>query len=285
MLDGARDAVGGLAREAVSLGVTAALWPFGFADRAGFEISRMVRHGNAAVSTPVLLVHGFAANKSNWLFLQRDLRAAGFGHVHALNYNPLTTDVPAIAAACTARARDLMAATGTDRVHLIGHSLGGVVARYAVSVGGLHEAATCLTIASPHQGVAGARWGIGRTVRQLRPGSAVLRRMAAAGHPGATRFVAYWSNLDLLVPGHRARIVEPALRAANVRIADEGHVSILLSRRLLASVLHELGAAEGLPGYGAPLAGLARPQPVHNSRRIPDEFTGLVHFPSTGGRP
>ena len=33
MLHEARNAVGGLAREAVSVGVTAALWPFGFADR------------------------------------------------------------------------------------------------------------------------------------------------------------------------------------------------------------------------------------------------------------
>jgi pimeloyl-ACP methyl ester carboxylesterase len=256
VLDGARATVGGLTREAVSLGVTAALWPFGFTDRGAEEIRRMVGSSSPTVPTPVLLVHGFAANKSNWMFLQRDLRAAGFGHVHALNYNALTATIPQIAAACTARARDLMTATGTDRVHLVGHSLGGIVARYAVQVGGLTEAATCITVASPHQGAPGARVGVSRTIRQLRPGSEVLRRMAAAGPPGSTRFVAYWSNLDLLVAGHRARIVEPALRAANVCIRDEGHVSILLSRRLVASVLHELGAAEGLPGYGSPIAGL-----------------------------
>ena len=245
----------------------------------------------------MLLVHGFAANKSNWMFLQRDLRAAGFGHVHALNYNPFTADIPAIAAACGERARELMAATGRHRVHLVGHSLGGIVARYAVQVGGLTEAATCITVASPHQGVPGARLALGRTIRQLAPGSTVLRRMAAAGRPVPTRFVAYWSNLDLLVPGHRARIVEPALRAANVCIRDEGHLSILLSRRLVRSVLHELGAAEGLPGYGTPLAGLRTcVGPVYGgsrpgltlcttATRIPGEFTGLLAFPSTGTAP
>ena len=256
MLHGARNAVGGLAREAVSVGVTAALWPFGFADRGTSEIERMLQRSWCEVDTPVLLVHGFAANKSNWLFLQRDLRAGGFGHVHALNYNPLTADIPRIAADCVTRARALMAATGSDRVHLVGHSLGGIVARYAVLVGGLSEAATCFTVASPHQGVAGARLGVGRTIRQLRPGSTVLRTMVAASQPVPTRFVAYWSTLDLLVPGSRARIVEPGLRAANVCIPDEGHLSILLSRRLVGSVLHELGAVEGLPGYGTPLAGL-----------------------------
>ena len=42
MLHGARNAVGGLAREAVSVGVTAALWPFGFADRGTSEIQRHI---------------------------------------------------------------------------------------------------------------------------------------------------------------------------------------------------------------------------------------------------
>jgi pimeloyl-ACP methyl ester carboxylesterase len=256
VLQSARNAVGGLAREAVSVGVTAALWPFGLADGGPAEIRRMIAAGAPEVRTPVLLVHGFAANKSNWLFLQRDLRAAGFGHVHALNYNPFTADVPAIAAACVERAHHLMAATGSQHVHLVGHSLGGIVARYAVLVGGLTEAATCATVASPHQGVVGAHLFPGRTVRQLGAGSTVLRRMVAASRPVPTRFVAYWSNLDLLVPGHRARIIQPDLRAANVCIRDEGHLSILLSRRLVGSVLHELGAAEGLPGYGTPLAGL-----------------------------
>jgi hypothetical protein len=41
-----------------------------------------------------------------------------------------------------------------------------------------------------------------------------------------------------------------------VLVKDEGHLSILLSRRLSSSLLHELGAVEGLPGHGASLASL-----------------------------
>lgn len=243
-------------RELVSLGVTAAVWPLGLADRGAAEVRRVMASPSGEVETPVLLIHGFAANKSNFLFLQRDLRAAGFGRVHALNYNPFTTDIPGIAEACAERARCLMDATGADRVHLIGHSLGGIIARYAVQVSGLEQAATCLTVASPHRGVPGAALAPGRTMRQLAPGSALMRRLQASSRRLPTRFVAYYSNLDLLVAGHRAMIVEPALRATNVLVKDEGHLSILLSRRLGASVLHELGAAEHLPGYGAALAGL-----------------------------
>jgi triacylglycerol lipase len=249
----------GHAREAVSIVLTAAVWPFGLADRGLAELRRLVRGDDTGGRPPALLVHGFGANKSNWLFLQRDLRAAGFGRVDALNYNPLLADVPALAEACARRARRLAEATGSDRVHLVGHSLGGIVVRYAVQLCGLDDiAATCITVASPHQGIGnlGCRVVPSRTIRQLAEGSAVLRRLSASSRPLPTRFVAYYSNLDLLVPGHRARIVEPALRATNVLIKDEGHLSILLSRRLSASLLHELGAANGEPGHGSPLAGL-----------------------------
>jgi pimeloyl-ACP methyl ester carboxylesterase len=235
----------GQLREAVSLAVTAAMWPFGMADHGEREIAGIGRRPAPLRPTPVLLVHGFAANKSNFAFLRRDLRAAGYGHVHALNYNPFTADIPAIAARCVERARSLMDATGTDGVHVVGHSLGGVVARYAVQIGGLEEALTCATVASPHQGVGSARaaaWPL--SVCQLRPDHDVLVRLRASSRRMRTRFVAYYSNLDLLVSGERGRIVEAPLRASNVLIKDEGHLSILLSRRLSGSLLGELAAAE-----------------------------------------
>ena len=238
------------AREAVSLAVTASMWPFGLVDRGLQELRRRLGDDpdDDPGRSPVLLVHGFAANKSNWLFLSRDLRAAGFGRVDALNYNPFTLDIPDLAAACARRARELAAATGSPRVHLVGHSLGGIIARYAVQLCGLHDvAATCVTVASPHGGVGHlpCGWAPIRSLRQLTPGSPVLARLRASSRPLPTRFVAYYSNLDLLVPGHRARIGEPALRATNVLIKDEGHTSILLSRRLSSSLLHELAAVDG----------------------------------------
>jgi hypothetical protein len=70
--------------------------------------------------------------------------------------------------------------------------------------------------------------------------------------------VAYYSNLDLIVPARRAMIREPALGATNILVKDHGHLSIMFSRRLAASIVDQLAAAEGLPGYGTPLAPLQR---------------------------
>jgi pimeloyl-ACP methyl ester carboxylesterase len=244
------------AREFASLAVTAAVWPFGWADRGVNEIRRRIQAGTGVVDTPVLLIHGYGANKSNWFFLERQLRAAGFGNIHALNYNPLRADVPTIAARCTRRAEALMEHSGSDRVHLIGHSLGGIVARWAVQLGGLDAAATCITIASPHKGSPLARLSRYGMAGQLRPGSPLLRDLSRSSRPTDTQFVAFYSNLDALVPGRMAMITEPELRATNILLKDEGHVSIMLSRRLADSVTAQLAAVEGLPGWGRPVAGI-----------------------------
>jgi pimeloyl-ACP methyl ester carboxylesterase len=216
------------------------------------------------VQTPVLLVHGYGANKSNWLFLSRYLSSAGFRRVHALNYNPLTADIPTLAARCAERAEELKEHFGVDRVHVVGHSLGGIIARYAVQLLDLEGVGVCVTIASPHGGVRLAQYGSPMaavsplaTGLQLRPQSSVMRALRTVVRPLPTRFIAYYSNLDLVVPARRAMIREPELHATNILVKDHGHLSIMWSRRLATSIVDQLGAAEGLPGYGAPVRALA----------------------------
>jgi pimeloyl-ACP methyl ester carboxylesterase len=245
-------------RELTSTIITASMWPLGFGDRGTADF--LDPSEPAAVATPVLLVHGFGANKSNWLFVSRYLEQAGFSRLHALNYNPLTDDIPRLAERCAQRAEELRSHFGTDRIHIVGHSLGGVIARYAIQVMGLTGVGVCVTIASPHGGVRLARYGspLARlsplaTGLQLRPDSAVMTMLRSSARPLPTRFVAYYSNLDLIVPARRAMILEPELNATNILVKDHGHLSIMLSRRLSASVVDQLGAAEGLPGYGSPV--------------------------------
>jgi pimeloyl-ACP methyl ester carboxylesterase len=244
------------AREATSLAVTAAMWPFGWLDRGLAELRTRAGAESSPVATPVLMIHGYGANKSNWFFIERELRSAGFERLHGINYNPLTTTIPDIAEAVTQRARHLMDHFGVDRVHLIGHSTGGVVARYAVQLCGLEEVGVCITVAAPHQGTPLARLGPGAVARGLRPGSEVVRRLHASSRRMSTQFVAFYSNVDALSPGNRSTITEPALRATNVLVKDEGHLSLMLSRRLAMAVAAQLGAAEGLAGYGTPVAPL-----------------------------
>jgi pimeloyl-ACP methyl ester carboxylesterase len=268
----------GHVRELTSTLLTASVWPAGW--REGDEPDRAPTGGDdpeSSVGTPVLLVHGFGANKSNWLFVERYLRQAGFGRVDALNYNPLTHDVPALAGQVVDRARSLQERYGVERIHLIGHSLGGVLVRYAVQVHDLENVGVAATISSPHGGIRLARHASWMGLRHpasgidLAPHSPVMRSFRETARPLPTRFVAYYSNLDLIVPARRAIIREPELGATNILVKDHGHVSIMLSRRLATSIVTQLGAADGLAGYGAPVTRLRGPNdaPATAERDLP----------------
>jgi triacylglycerol lipase len=241
----------GHAREAASAAVTAGMWPFGVIGQSKPASLAGAYGDDDGHRTPVLMVHGFGANRSNWTFLARHLRTAGFGHLHAINYNPFSSDLPHLGEVVATRIDELRDRWDSERVHVIGHSLGGVIARYAVQVLGVHGVDRCITVASPHGGVRVAGlYGVLSGLRpfatshQLSPDSPFMVLLRSSARPLPTRFVAYYSNLDLIVPARRAMIIEPELDASNRHLEDHGHFSILLSGRLGVSVASELAAAE-----------------------------------------
>lgn len=239
-------------REAASTLVTMGIGPLGFADQAVVDRRNPTRDSTA---TPVLLLHGFGANRSNWWVLNRHLRAAGFDRIHALNYNPLAVDLPHLAAQCADRITELRNHFKVDGVHVVGHSLGGIIARYAVQVLGATGVDTVVTVASPHGGVRLARYASAvseaspfTTGAQLRPEAPEMVLLRSSARPMATRFVSYYSNLDMVVTARRAMIVEPELAATNLLIKDHGHLSILLSRQFGSSLVEQLRLSERLAG-------------------------------------
>jgi pimeloyl-ACP methyl ester carboxylesterase len=197
------------------------------------------------VTTPVVLVHGYGGRPAQWAPLEWRLRRNGFATVHRLRLNPFTDDVPAMARRLVRTVRTLLDRTGAERVHLVGHSMGGIVIRYAVTVLGLDDVVdTAVTVASPHGGSPLARFGCGATAAQLRPGSTVLRALEQAARPGRTRWVSVYSDADEVVPAERALIRPTALAATHVLLPGQNHVGILRSRALADAVSEQLCDSE-----------------------------------------
>ena len=86
-------------------------------------------------------------------------------------------------------------------------------------------------------------WGLGTAAGQARPDSGVLRRIHAAHPPADTRWVAYYSTSDRLVPASSAMIGVGDLVAENVLLRNEDHMSILFSSRLATDITSRLVAA------------------------------------------
>lgn len=222
--------------------------------RRGCESRHAVAAHNARY--PVLLVHGYAGSESVWTPVRRALGDAGFGHIVSMSYNSFATDPLEVAAAVTRQALQAMHATGNAGVHLVGHSLGGLIVRHAVtnSASLAGSAATAVTIASPHRGAALARIAPGRCARIMHPGG-----LSGRSHETSmrrVRWLAYYSDGDRIVPTASARLIDARYGATNVLIPGCGHLTICRDVRLVRSLVSELIRTETTSAPAA-LAGAA----------------------------
>ncbi|MEU9801023.1 alpha/beta fold hydrolase [Streptomyces sp. NPDC051000] len=192
---------------------------------------------------PVLLLHGFNDNRSIFVLLRRALGADGLRRVETYNYSPFTRDLRATARHLARRVEDLCERSGQERVDLVGHSLGGLVARYYVQrLGGDVRVRTLVTLGTPHAGTRVAPFmNAHPLVRQMRPGSAVMAELAAPSSGCRTRCVAFWSEFDaIMAPTGTARIEHPDLDAENVLVTGIGHLALAVHPTVIAAVRRAL---------------------------------------------
>ncbi|MEU4079772.1 lipase [Streptomyces venezuelae] len=201
---------------------------------------------------PVVLLHGFVDNRSVFVLLRRSLARSGRDCVESLNYSPLTCDLRAAAELLGRRVEEIRARTGHAEVDIVGHSLGGLIARYYVQrLGGDSRVRTLVMLGTPHSGTTVAPLADAHPlVRQMRPGSEVLRELAAPSPGCRTRFVSFWSDLDqVMVPVETARLDHPDLLVHNVRVSGIGHLALPVHPTVAAGVREALDAGgAGVPG-------------------------------------
>jgi len=236
-------------QELGAVGIAALRFPRALRRRA-CESIQYVDQRNARY--PVLLVHGYAATESVWTPLRRALAEAGFGHIVSFNYNSFATDPAALSAELTRQGLLALATTGAPRVHLVGHSLGGLIVRCALAASGTlsSQTASAVTIASPHRGAHLARIAPGRCARIMHPGSRSCLPEADAPRP--VRWLAYYSDGDRVVPTASARLDDPHYDAANLLIPGCGHLTICRDARLISSLVPELIRTETFADLAAP---------------------------------
>ncbi|NUV66696.1 alpha/beta fold hydrolase [Streptomyces sp. CAI-121] len=195
---------------------------------------------------PVVLLHGFIDNRSAFVVLRRTLARHG-RRPESLNYSPLTRDVRTAAGLLGRHVEEICARTGHSRVDIVGHSLGGLIARYYVQrLGGDRRVRTLVTLGTPHGGTAVAPGaGVHPIVRQMRGGSSVIEELRGPAPGCRTRFVSFWSELDqVMVPVGTACVDHPDLDAVNVRVTGIGHLALPVHPTVAAAVREALEAPE-----------------------------------------
>ncbi|TEX51537.1 MAG: alpha/beta hydrolase [Actinomycetales bacterium mxb001] len=191
-----------------------------------------------AAGTPIVLIHGIFDNRSIFAPMRRGLRKRGFGSTYALNYNAVTDDVRGVAMRLGDLVQEVCDETGHDRVHVVGHSLGGLIGRYlAQRLGGDDYIHTLVTLGTPHQGTLPARLVPLEVARQMRSGGDLITELAEPAPTCRTRFIAFWSDIDqLVIPQPHGRIEHPDLDARNVLVHGVGHLSLPVDGRVIREI-------------------------------------------------
>lgn len=191
-----------------------------------------------AAGTPIVLVHGIFDNRSIFTLLRRGLHRRGFGSTYALNYSALTDDVRAVSQRLGTLIEQVCDETGHERVHVVGHSLGGLIGRYLVQrLGGDERVHTLVTLGTPHGGTLPAHIVPLELARQMRIDSDLIAELAEPAPGCRTRFLAFWSDIDqLVIPQSHARVDHPDLRARNVLVRGVGHLSLPVDGRVVREI-------------------------------------------------
>lgn len=182
---------------------------------------------------PILLVHGYGCSRGIWWLLRRRLEAAGHT-VASVSLIPPYTSMGKLVPQLHQRIEEVCAATGSRQVTLIAHSMGGLICRSYLARHGAERVDRLLTLATPHQGSALARIGIGQNAREMQPGSLWLRDMAseAVNIP----FISLRNAYDnYAMPQDNQRL--PGAR--DVELPPVGHIAMLYDKRI-ANLLLQL---------------------------------------------
>jgi pimeloyl-ACP methyl ester carboxylesterase len=230
------DAVVGAGREALAVGAAVAHY------RRPFEVPVPPSTQRATWTTrPVVLVHGFGHNAGAWSKLATRLAAAGFSDLSTVTYG-IDDDVPAIAARIAEEVDAVITARGVDRVHLVGHSMGGVAIRYWYDVlAGEQQADAVVTLGAPLRGTVWTRLPFLRpSARDLAADSLVTKTLGRrwGRHD---RWTTVGGTFDVVVPPVRAHLDD-----ADIIDVPAGHAGLLTSPQAGGAVCLALLHAEEL---------------------------------------
>ncbi len=186
---------------------------------------------NDAARPAVLLVHGYMCNRASWRHWVLDGLPSAW-NVATVNLEPVYAPVEDHAESLHAAVQKLLADSGAERVTLVCHSMGGLVARAYLRAIGHDLVARVVTIDTPHHGTVFARYAHGANSRQMRPACDYVRGLAEKDEP--VEFICFASQHDNLVVPRDSQVLACAEAIWFEKI---GHLAMMASDEVLASLI------------------------------------------------
>ena len=209
--------------------ITLAAIPFGLKNRKNQDLQRG--------ETPVLLLHGLFCNQACWFWFKRQLKQQGFKNIVTMNLSSWHSE-EVLTELLAKRVDELRHQLGVNKVHLVGHSMGGIIARNYVQLrGGNDKVEHLVCLGSPHSGSKLATFSIAPLGKLLIPNSEFLQRLNAAPIPESVQMTNVYTNKDnMVLPNANNHLSwgEP------VELDGMGHTSLLYRKAPIVTTIAAL---------------------------------------------
>lgn len=197
---------------------------------------------SAPARNPVVFVHGYTGDASNWNTAKRVFQEAGYSseRLFAYEYNSYG-DNRTNASRLATFVKDVKSKTGAAQVDIVNHSMGGLVSLWYLKVlNGNPDVGHLASIAGANHGTYTAGWCLMfTTCRQMYPGSSFIKTLTDGDETaGATKYATWYSSCDGVInPYTSTRLTG----ATNHEVECEEHVAFLSDTTVLKEIAGFLG--------------------------------------------
>ncbi|GAA2494814.1 triacylglycerol lipase [Streptomyces gobitricini] len=153
-------------------------------------------------SNPVLFVHGYNGDGSNWNTMADRFESDGWpsSHLRQWTYDSRRSNTVTADQVSTEVDR-LLAATGATRVDIVSHSMGGLSSRYYLkNLDGTTKVDAWVSLGGPNHGTDTANGCFDTSCTEMRIASSFLTALNSGDEtPGSPRYATWWSPCDTVI--------------------------------------------------------------------------------------
>ncbi len=191
--------------------------------------------------TPILLVHGYMQNQTDWFWFRHKLKQIkGIGPIYSLNLYPPFKSITEFAKMLQHKVEEIQQETHHRNIILIGHSMGGLVCSYFNEYyANSGDITKIITLGSPFKGTRMTALGYGKNVKEMSPGSSLLKDLSEKMQNSKTEYYFIASKVDnLIIPWESASPNLPNQADDNrLILEDHGHLRLLISPKVFNQIV------------------------------------------------
>ncbi|WP_432102353.1 esterase/lipase family protein, partial [Streptomyces sp. bgisy091] len=190
-----------------------------------------------STSTPVVFVHGYTGNASNWVTAKSVFQLNGWSSskLFTYDYNSYGNNINNAQGLATF-VNNVKSQTGASKVAIVNHSMGGLVSQYYLKVlGGNSSVSHLASIAGANHGTTYASAClIYTTCQQMYPGSSFIGQITSGDEtPGDTKYATWYSACDGIILPYTSTKLDGA---TNNNVACQTHIGYLTDTITLGQI-------------------------------------------------